>query len=319
MVDWLRLPRFQLPRLPVKIRPLLCLLAGFVALQSLGSDLRAQALPHIQTRTGMQLLVADEHANPTLRVVLPGRPASDHSIEVIFPEHVTALRQGSSEAAHLYRWQPGERGDRPKWRRIGNALEYERDLPGQIHFLARATLEPDGVLFHYEFRNGSSVPYSMIYAVTDPRLTESFRDVRLERTYVHYPTGFALLAAETPERLTMPLQEWLPSRYLASFTWPVPAQRKEHRSDGITYYNTSHAVDQPLIVTRSTDGGWVVASFARNPGNVWSNPDLTCQHVDPQTALSAGQTAVLEVKMLVLHATLDEVLRRVIAQRTTLK
>ncbi|HEX9084558.1 MAG TPA: hypothetical protein VF836_07450, partial [Gemmatimonadaceae bacterium] len=90
---------------------------------------------------------------------------SDREIEVVFPEHVTAVRQETTEAAQLYRWQPGVRGERPKWRRIPNALEYERDLPGRIHFLARATLEPDGVRFHYEFRNGSSVAYSMIYAV----------------------------------------------------------------------------------------------------------------------------------------------------------
>jgi hypothetical protein len=63
---------------------------------------------------------------------------------------------GSSDAGHLYQWRPGSRGDRPLWRRLGNALEYERDLPGQIHLLARATLEADGVRFHYEFRNESA-------------------------------------------------------------------------------------------------------------------------------------------------------------------
>ena len=69
--------------------------------------------------------------------------------------------------------------------------------------LARATLEEDGVRFHYAFHNGSAVTYDMIYAVTDPRLTGMFHDVRLERTYVHHADGFALLAADTPSRLTM--------------------------------------------------------------------------------------------------------------------
>jgi hypothetical protein len=296
----------------MRYRSLLTALASLPLLSSPGG-------PLIQNRTGLQLLVADEHADPTLRIILPGHPVSDREIEVVFPEHVTAVREGTMEGAQLYRWQPGDRGERPKWRRLPNALEYERDLPGRIHFLARATLEPDGVRFHYEFRNGSSAAYSMIYAVTDPRLTAGFRDVRLERTYVHYPTGFALLAAETPERLTMPLEEWLPARYLASFSWPVPVRRSERRADGITYYNTAHAVDQPFIATRSADGAWVVASFARNPGNVWSNPDLTCQHVDPQTTLSGGQTAVVEVKILVLHGTLADAFRQMVAQRNTLR
>ena len=44
----------------------------------------------------------------------------------------------------------------------------------------------------------------------------------------------------------------------------------------------------------------MVASFTRETGNVWSNPELTCQHVDPQTSLPPGQDATLEVKILVL-------------------
>jgi len=77
-------------------------------------------------------------------------------------------------------------------------------------------------------------------------------------------------------------------------------------------------VDEPLIATLSTDRTWVVASFARETGNVWSNPELTCQHVDPQTSLSPGQDVILEIKILILHGSLDEVLRRVVQQRSSL-
>jgi hypothetical protein len=117
----------------------------------------------------------------------------------------------------------------------------------------------------------------------------------------------------------MPLDQWLPCRYLASFTWPVPAARVEHRGDGITYYNASRAVDQPFIATLSTDGQWVVASFARQTGNVWSNPQLTCQHVDPQASLLPRQEAVLEVKLLILRGSLDDALQRAVRQRRSLK
>ena len=88
--------------------------------------------------------------------------------------------------------------------------------------LARATLQDDGVLFHYEFENRSGVDYTMITAVTDPRMTGVFHDVRLERTYVHRKDGFALLAAETPDRLTMPLSQWLPLRYGTRIPGPCP-------------------------------------------------------------------------------------------------
>jgi hypothetical protein len=273
----------------------------------------------IRNAGGLKLLVAEENAAPTLRIVLPGHPESDRAIEVIFPEHVTVRRHESAEAEHLSLFRPGPQGERPAWRRVGRALEYERELPGAMHMRARATLEEDGVRFRYEFRNQSDVAYDMVYAVTDPRLTSIFHDVRLERTYVHHPEGFALLAAETPDRLTMPLERWLPCRYLASFTWPVPAQRVERRGDGITYYNAARAVDQPFIATLSTDRQWVVASFSRETGNVWSNPALTCQHVDPQAPLPPRQDVVLEVKLLVLRGSLDDALQRAMGQRRSLE
>ena len=188
-----------------------------------------------------------------------------------------------------------------------------------VHLLARATLESDGVRFRYELTNDSRVAYGMIYVPTDPRLTSIFHDVRLERTYVHHADGFDLLASETPRRLTIPLDQWLPARYLASFTWPVPAQRIERRDDGITSYNRSRAVDVAFIATVSTDKAWVIASFARTAGNVWSNPELTCQHVDPQMSLSPGQRATIELKMLVIRGSLDDALKRAIRQRESLK
>jgi hypothetical protein len=118
--------------------------------------------------------------------------------------------------------------------------------------------------------------------------------------------------------VTMPLNQWLPARYLASFTWPVPSQQVERR-DGITYYNKSRAVDAPFIATLSQDGRWVVASFTRNTGNVWSNPELTCQHVDPQAALSPGEEAILETKLLVVRGSLDDVFKMAMQQRDSLK
>jgi len=55
--------------------------------------------------------------------------------------------------------------ENPKWRKVRESYEYERNLPGGVQFLARATLEEDGVLFHYEFYNQSDTLYDMIYAV----------------------------------------------------------------------------------------------------------------------------------------------------------
>jgi hypothetical protein len=36
-------------------------------------------------------------------------------------------------------------------------------------------------------------------------------------------------------------------------------------------------------------------------GNVWRNPEITSQHVDPQTSVALGQQAILEVKIVIFQ------------------
>ena len=112
----------------------------------------------------MQLMVARENTQPTLRIVLPGNPTSDRTIEVIFPEHVTVRERGSTDAFQLYLWQPGKSGEPPIWRKSERSLEYERSFPGAGHMLARATLEEDGVRFHFALKNESDKMYDLMWA-----------------------------------------------------------------------------------------------------------------------------------------------------------
>jgi hypothetical protein len=267
----------------------------------------------------LRLSISETDTQPALTIALPGEPSNQPAIRVLFPEHVTAKKKGNTDAERLYLFRPGLQGEEPRWKRSRDSFGYERDFSAGIHMLARATLQDDGVLFHYEFENHSNVDYAMITAVTDPRMTGIFHDVRLERTYVHRKDGFALLAAETPDRLTMPLSQWLPSRYLASYTWPVPAQGVERRADGITYYNASQPVDVPLVATVSSDHKWVAASVTNTAGNVWSNPELTCQHVDPERPLPSRAKVEWDVKILIFQGSLDQVFRKVESQRALLK
>jgi hypothetical protein len=276
------------------------------------------ALAGITNAEGLRLSIVEEDSDPALRVLLLSQSSSKAEMVVLFPEHVTAKKKGAAEAEHLYLFRPGGQNPGPALRQKGSSYEYERDFPGNIHMLARATLEDDGVLFHYEFENRSDVGYAMITAVTDPRMTGVFHDLRLERTYVHRKDGFGLLAADTPGRLAMPMNEWLPARYLDSYTWPIPAKRVERRADGITYYNASQPVDEPMVATVSSDHRWIAASFTKMTGNVWSNPELTCQHVDPERPLPPRGKAGWDVKFLVFEGTLDQALEKVKAQRSLL-
>ena len=256
--------------------------------------------------------------DPALILVVPDGPVDARSSKILFPEHVTVRAHGQREQEHLYTFRGGTQGYSPAWKQTENALEYAQDF-GHIHFFARATLVEDGIVFHYEFTNHSGVDYDMVTAITDPRFHGVFYDPRLQRTYVHHQEGFDLLASETPARLTIPLRNWFPARYLASFTVPVPKERVQRRDDGITYYYKSRSVDAPMIATLSQDRTWVAASFARDPGNVWSNPELTCQHVDPDVPLPHNGRAGYEVKLLIFKGSLEDALRKVLAQRNQLE
>lgn len=282
-----------------------------------GCQSKGQALGAVTNQAGVRMQVATGSA-PALRILLPGQPDSDPGIVIILPEHVTARARGSAEARHLY--LSANASGATAWRRSGTALEYTRTLDEGVVMTARATLEPDGTRYEYEFRNTGATDWETIQAVTDPRMeTPVLHDVRLERTYIHRDGRFELLAVETPARTTEPLAQWLPNRYRAPYSWPIESRRMEKQDDGLTWYNTSFRVDEPFLATVSTDGKWVMATFAYDPGNVWTNPELTCQHADASTALPRGATASHRSKTLLLQGGLEDVLRAVRAQRESLR
>jgi hypothetical protein len=297
-------------------------IAAMLVIGALGALAQGDAAKEvIKNKAGVRLLVDTDNTQPTLRIVLPGRPLVDRTILVVFPEHVSVRKSGSTDASaveHIYMWQEGHQGVPPIWRQDGQSIEYEKTFDDGIRMVAKATLEEDGVLFEYQFRNLSNTDFNFVWAPTDPRLTSIFHDVRLERTYVHHKDAWGLLAENTPSRLSMPLHEWLPVRYLASFTAAIPD--KLVRSDeGITYYDSPVRVDEPVVATLSEDRAWVVASFSHETDKVWSNPELTCQHVDETKTLKPGGETLLEVKMLIFRGSLDQVLKKVIAERSRLE
>jgi hypothetical protein len=136
--------------------------------------------------------------DPAISVTVPDGSPEDSNFDILLPEHVTVRPHGQTEGQHLYIYHHDAGGMALTWKKAGDALEYETSF-GQIRFVARATLVEDGILFHYEFTNNGATDFDMVTAVTDPRFRAVFYDPRLERTYVHQKTGFALLASGTPE------------------------------------------------------------------------------------------------------------------------
>lgn len=270
--------------------------------------------------SGLGMRVAKEHSDPTLWLDVPGEASGENAVLVLLPEHVTVRRHGTSDAQHLYLWRPGDQATRRHWVRIGDTLQYESDLGSGLHFLARASARSDGVLLHYEFANSSDVDFDSVQAVTDPRMVSAlFHDVRLERTYVHERGRFALLASDMPQRINMPIDIWLPNRYRISYSWPAERVRAQKQPDGVTFFNAQDRADEPFLATVSADSKWILATFSRNPGNLWTNPDLTCQHADPEISLTRHSKGIAEEKILLFRGTLEDVLSKVKAQRGDLK
>lgn len=270
-----------------------------------------------QPESGLKVIVTNKNF-PLLKILLPGQSIAERGIEVEFPEHVTGLNTQNNQLEHLYLVTRGENNKRtsPAWKIDGNTITYETELNGNIKMIARAQLEYDGVRYTYLFSNRSAIAYENMQAVTCVKLYSAFSDTLLERTYVHHPDGFDLLAAETPGRLTMPLAEWLPCRYLVSYTWPVPVKKVEKDAESITRYYKSRKADRPIIATFSHNKKWIAATYTRETGNLWTNPERSCQHADPSISLKPGETRSLELKTFVFKGTLDGLLQLVDNQQS---
>lgn len=265
-----------------------------------------------QPISGLRVIVVNK-TYPLLKILLPGQPVSERGIEVEFPEHVTGLNEHTATSEHLYLVTNGTANKRtlPEWKAEGNTLMYETELNGNIKMIARVQLDANGVQYSYRFTNYSNITYQNLQAVTCVKLFSAFSDTLLERTYVHHTNGFDLLASETPERLTMPLQKWLPCRYLVSYTWPVAAKRIEKDGDGITRYNKLRRVDKPFIATLSHDKKWIAATYTDETGNLWTNPERSCQHADPAITLQPKETKSLRLTTFIYKGDLIEVLQLV--------
>jgi hypothetical protein len=262
-------------------------------------------------------LVARGGASSSLLVLLPGQGEADAEIEIEFPEHVWGRRADSREIERLHHGALGTApADAPplSWRREGDAFVCELPLHGGLELTASARLEPDGVRLRYDFVNPTATAFDEVQAVTCVKLRGGFADQRLERAWVHHADGFELLAAETPERLTLPLARWLPCRYLVPFRWPVSSHRVE-RDGEVMRYHKSRAVDEPFIATPSRDASWIVATCTRETGNVWTNPERSCQHADPSGALAAGGALRLELKVFATRASRERILDAVRRER----
>jgi len=288
---------------------------GYIILSYLFIVISASAqkeLALIEPKSGLRILVINKDY-PLIKILLPGQSLSERGIEVEFPEHVTGLNEKSKDVEHLYLVTRGAGNKRtsPIWKVEGNTLRYETDLSNQVKMIAKVQLEFNRVEYSYEFINHSNISYANFQAVTCVKLFSAFSDTLLQRTYVHHTNGFDLLASETPQRLHMPLNKWLPCRYMVSYNWPVPFKLIVKDADSIKRYNKSRKADKPFIATISHDKKWIAATYTSETGNLWTNPERSCHHADPSVYLKSGDTKRLELKTFIFQGKLSTLLEYV--------
>jgi hypothetical protein len=261
----------------------------------------------VNKESGLRLIVIDKKF-PLLKILIPGQATDVRGIEVEFPEHVTGMNTQTRNVKQFYLITAGNRNKRsmPVWKVTDTSLIYECEFNNNIILTAEARLWQDGVSYTYHVTNNSTVTYENMQAPTCVKLYSAFSDTMLERTYVHHADGFDLLASETPERLTKGVGEWLPCRYLVPYTWPVNSSRVEKGEDGITRYHKSRKVDRSIIATVSHDQQWVAATYTKLTGNVWTNPERTCHHVDPVMKVRPGERGSLWLKTFIIKGSLKE-------------
>jgi hypothetical protein len=202
-----------------------------------------------------------------------------------------------------------------RWNRAGDTLSYEMEASGGFELGCSARLENDGVHIGYSIKSGGSPVFAAAAAVTCVKLYRPFTDVFLERTYVHVPEGLELIAADSPDRVEMNAEEWLPCRYIAQVA--KGASVKPYRSErlnGVTRHFKAKSADMPFLATESHPGGWTACTHSLNADSVFINPARTCHHADPIALGILSGKAHLRLKAYFLRGNAQACYERVARQ-----
>lgn len=284
------------------------------------------------SENGVRVFALTDRVSPRVRILLPGESADSHGIEVECPECFKVVGpKGNLESIYvldrrLKGQAPGATAPPYAWKTAGNVLSYDMNLGHGFAMHSEVAAESDGPRFRVAVTNNTDQSYDQALAVTCVQLgyEGNLADRRLDRTWVHHADGFDLLASESPERLTQPVDDWVQSRYHASKQATTEPRDEKVMNAGFSRgyfmaYHKERLIDDPVIATTSRDERWVVATYSPEATLVWSNPDWTCHHSDPVTSLPAHGRARLEVKVFVVRGGLADLAPRLAAERGRVK
>jgi hypothetical protein len=278
--------------------------------KSVPSANNAENLVIVNNETGLRLMSIGDHSQ--VKLFIPGQNDNDDGILLDCPEIISLTdRAGKSDLVYAL-FNKNYPDYKVKWIKRENQLSYVIDAMPKVKLECKISLDADGIRVSYNITNLTGEHYPRTIVSTCNKLRSAFYDVFLERTYVHHQDGFAQLAEFIPQRIVMPIDQWLPCRIRAAYTIQPPVIQKKRGADGIMLYDSPKKVDISFLATRSADGQWIAASSSvLKPEQVWSNPKLTCHHVDPAISLAANAVSKIEIKLFVFKGSLPDALEKV--------
>src|SRR5579871_221577 len=204
---------------------------------------QAQGMPlSVRSRSGLRLEQHGDPQRPTVALYLPKRAVPSMVIEM--PEHAWYRETPSGQQTWFYKMYTTDSAlkGRVEWAADSRSLSFVMKTPSGFTLNTTATLDENGVAITHKVASGSVTQMVAVEAPTCVKLYRPFIDIFLERTYIHLPDGPALIAADTPNRLAMNAEEWLPCRYIARVGKNAPHENyRTEVLDGVTRHFKSDA------------------------------------------------------------------------------
>jgi hypothetical protein len=268
-----------------------------------------QASNEILNALGCRVVLRSTDLLPVLDIFLPGLE-HHRSIVIEVPEHAWYRTAPSARQTWIVEQSPGTRPLAPfTWETHSTWAGCTVVLSSGFSIGVIIAVDDRSVDITYKLI--STLPMAIYEAriSTCVKLYRPFMDIFLERTFIHGTMGIDLLAAETPTRLNMNAEEWLPCRYIASSfpSSPLPSTARVSEEEHAVHYFRQGPADASFIATEATCSKWVAASYARTPSYIWTNPARTCHHLDWGVSLSETGIGEISQRLYILRGTAQDV------------
>jgi len=271
---------------------------------------------------------------PRIIIEMPTGEDGNEIFRLRFPEIISFREEGADERVHQYVDNvyipsydaklscpyPPEKLP-VEWVHGDGKRCYGMSFVNGVKFTAAIERKPDGFEVCYTLTNGTDKALHDISMWTCLILSEAptFRNDRMERTYVHTARGFECFG-DLVDPEAFPKDKFFSFGCSGSVHVPADIENPEvepnlQQPEWTKYrWRMTRPIDIPLIAETSQDGEIVVATGSKSAHTVWSNVDINCQHSDPPNKICRpGETVSVFQRIYIYRGeleALDELYKR---------